>query len=359
MTENESPEAAPEPEMETTPAAAVDTVDEGDGRQPGGRRGRLAKRLAAVLVLALPLAAGGYWMMSQPPGAGVSASLRSAGIPVPDFLMTLLEPDSAAPGLAIPPPAPAIEELAMQETSVPVDQESPPVEIPPVPVAMVEPLDADPSEERMAALEGMLDAIDAVQQDQARQLEVLSARNERLEAQVEALSGDLQSAVALAAEALDAVAIARRESQHARSLVEAAGGEEDARLEMLETDVHAIATSLKTARAVRNSLSERIEALASDLHLVARFGSDGGVQDEGFRPASTTTASAFGSNYHGSADAAAGAVLPAGTAVQGQYRVGDWVAGRGVVSSIRKTPDGDYLTTPRGVLFAPPAGVGE
>lgn len=310
------------------------------GQSPGHPRNRRRwGRLAALLLfLALPIAAGAYWVMSQPPGTGVMSSLRTAGVPVPDAVLTLLDPGSVE--LAQPAPEPLAELPAAPAA------QSPPPSVP---------AGRDPVEERLAALEGLLTAHDAVQKDQAGEVERLASAIERFQAGLEKLAGQQQANADLAAKALDTAELALREARHGRSLVEAATGDRDARLELLEADVLALATALRTARAINASLSDRIDSVAADLHLAARFSQGRTGPATGFGAVSSTEQAPFQSNYHSTADAAAAASPPPESVIQGQYRVGDWVAGWGVVSAIRRTPDGDHITTPRGVLFAPAA----
>ena len=303
---------------------------------PARPRRRYLRLLLALLILAVPIGAGTWWVLTLPPGMGPLAAMRSAGLPVPAVLMATFEPQS------LPSPLDAIPALEIPAAAGEGNAPAASGEAPSLAASL-------------SAIEGTLRAHELIQRELTEQLQALAEENARMTAELEARGQRLAQLEAASAGLVDAVQLARDEAQHARSLAETITGQREARLELVETDVFALASALKTSRAVASSLSERIDALAADLHLVARFGSEQAPAAP-VQPAATISTAPFQSNYHGSASEAAEAAPPAAVQpVQGQYRVGDWVAGWGVVSSIRRTPDGDHLTTPRGIVFAPPA----
>ena len=120
--------------------------------------------------------------------------------------------------------------------------------------------------------------------------------------------------------------------------------------EDIRQDVRAVLSRISRIEERMTSQDGRIEALAGDIHLLARYGD--GPDTPPAHPASQVTATPF------MAQAAPGGTTqtppsPPPELVQGRYRVGDWVGGYGVVTAIRKTPEGDHLVTPAGVVFAP------
>ena len=339
--------------MTTTAETEGGAVPDAERVRPAARagqwgrrnRGRLVRLFAALLAVGVVAAAGGLWVKSLPPGTGILSGLRDAGVPVPEQAIVLLETPSAGSDLPEPQPATAL----------------PPLEEP-----SALPPDAAPQSagagELAAAIErieaGMGASLAGIRSDLAEQgnaISGLTGEVERLSGLVSEIEADRAADASLLQQALDEAAQARREAGHARNLIEASAGDRDARLGMLEEDVQAVAASLRTLRHMQASTGDRIDAVAADLHLLVRFGDGPGGGDAATAgPASTTTTAPWQTNYYATADAAAGesGVAPE-SLVQGKYRVGDWVVGWGVVTAIRKTPEGDHLTTPRGTLFAP------
>ena len=302
---------------------------------PSRRTRRRRTLLAALVLILVPIAVGTAWVVNLPPGMGPLSALRNAGLPMPTVLLATFEPQS------LPNPLDEIPTLDLPSPE-------------PTTAFIPDPLAADTAGGRLSAIEGTLSAHEVIQRDLTERLETLAEGNARMAAELASQAERLVQLEATTTGIIDSVAVARREAQLARSLVETTTGEREARLELVETDVFALANALKTSRAVSSSLSERIDALAADLHLVARFGVEQ-TPSAPQQPSTTITTAPFQSNYHASATDAARDAPPAVQPVQGQYRVGDWMAGWGVVSSIRRTPEGDHLTTPRGIVFAPPA----
>ncbi len=339
--------------MNTTTETEGGAPPAGERAGPASRIRRLPVRLlAAILAIGLA-AAGGLWMSSLPPGTGVLAGLRDAGVPVPERVMGLLEPLPGGGGRSDAQPVPD----AVTAETLPA--------LPPDAAPQVSGTD-----ELAAAIErveaGLAESLDAVRSDlvgQRNAVSELSGEVERLSGLLSGFGEERSAEASLLRQTREEAAQALREARHARNLIEGQSDDRDARLGLIEEDVQAFAASLRNLRHMQAAVSDRIEAVASDLHLLLRFGDGTGVGDAGAAgPASTTTTAPWRSNYHSTADAAAGEprVAPE-SLVQGQYRVGDWVAGWGVVTAIRRTPDGDHLTTPRGTLFAPaaPSAAGE
>lgn len=153
----------------------------------------------------------------------------------------------------------------------------------------------------------------------------------------------------------DRAEAAGREASHVRNQLDLINSDSDSSSEMLKADLKAVITSLDNVRAQQFNLSGRIEALAGDLHLMSRYGY--GQQANRPPQQGAVVQTAPGRNLLSAPSGHSHAPPPSSAAppdlVQGRYRVGDWVGRHGVVSSIRKTPEGDHLVTPGGVLFAP------
>lgn len=121
--------------------------------------------------------------------------------------------------------------------------------------------------------------------------------------------------------------------------------------ESIRQDVRAVFSRITRLEERFTSQDGRIEALAGDIHLLSRYGGAPEIRAVA-QPSTAITAAPFLVN------AAPGAThvsvpTPPPDIIQGHYRVGDWVGGYGVVTAIRKTPEGDHLVTPAGVVFAP------
>ncbi len=186
------------------------------------------------------------------------------------------------------------------------------------------------------------------------QLAPLEDRLTLLETTVRTLAGDLQSQTDALDGLNDTAAAALREARHARGFLNDAAADDRSRAEAAEADIRAVVGSLGSLRARMSSLSGRLDALAGDLHLMARFGYGQVTQNPNASRSTVIRQAPTAAAMTGSAGPRP-AAEPPGELVQGRYRVGDWVGGWGVVTSIRKTPEGDHLTTPAGIVFAPAA----
>ena len=204
--------------------------------------------------------------------------------------------------------------------------------------------------------EGMPDLaerLDGIQDEIVRLSDAVQGHEARL--------GELDLSVASIRDRAEA---AGREASHVRNQLDLITSDSDSSSEMLKADLKAVITSLDNVRAQQFNLSGRIEALAGDLHLMSRYGY--GQQADRPPQRGAVVRTAPGRNLLNAPSGQSLAPPPSSAAppdlVQGRYRVGDWVGGHGVVSSIRKTPEGDHLVTPGGVLFAPavpgPEGAG-
>ncbi len=318
---------------------------------PAGTRSRPIRRGLPAFALLLCFGAAAAWMLSLPSGISVTDVLREQGIPVPETAAGFFGGGSgevSAPNgtQAMPPAADAAGEAGL-----PTIQVGPDGGIAPPLAPAIQP-SQDRTPERLDLLEGLLAESAAAREGISGRIEDLAGGLAQLSETLDGIRDRLDAAESAAAEASEAAALARTEAHHGRSLAESAAGERNARLELVEVDIQALAAAHKTARAVIGAQSDRIEALAADLHLINRFG-ETARRTASPGPAETHAVAPWTSNYFPSSGAAAEAEEPA-AAVQGQYRVGDWVAGWGAVSAIRRTPEGDHLTTPRGMLFAPP-----
>ena len=114
----------------------------------------------------------------------------------------------------------------------------------------------------------------------------------------------------------------------------------------LRTDVTAILSSLGQVRRSLADFEDRLTGVASDVYLITRYGYGQPAQParvQSPQPGASTWTSAEGG----------GARITSRRSIQqGDYEVGDFVGGYGVVMSIRRTPEGDYLNTENGTLFA-------
>ena len=304
-----------------------------------------------VCALLLCLGTAAAWVLTLPPGLSAADALREQGIPVPEAVSRFLGGETVAGAAPNGTDAMSSATDAAGEAGLPTTQVGPNGEIVPAGTAALQPLH-DQTLERLDRMDELLAAVAATQEGVSARIGELAGGQTELKETLERIRDRLEAAESMATDAMEAAALARTEAHHGRSLAESTADERDARLEVVETDIKALAAAHKTARAVIAAQSDRIEALAADLHLLDRFG-DTARPTPAPRPAETQAVAPWTSNHFPSSVAAAEAEAPA-AAVQGQYRVGDWVAGWGVVSAIRRTPEGDYLTTPRGVLFAPP-----
>ncbi len=338
-----------QPENNASAGSGPDENPESGAARPArpGRRRKLALGIVFVLFLSAAAAIGGYWVVSLPPGMGILAGLRSAGVPVPQAMIEMIEP-SSGPSAGVPP-VPASQTTGNGRSAV----------LPAGGVLPVEAFEDDLARtgEQIAELERLLTDANSKLGEQADAIIGLRDEIQGLSDHLGQLEESRHADAGALREALDTARAARRKAEHARTIVESAGAGEDGRLELVEEGVQALANSHRRSRNMIATLNDRIEEVASDLDLLSYYGAGRSPAAPAGSTVTTTASSPWQSNYYSAADAPAAEprVAPE-SLVQGQYRVGDWIAGWGVVTAIRKTPDGDHLTTPAGNLFAPPAG---
>ncbi len=212
---------------------------------------------------------------------------------------------------------------------------------------------------RLDAQEDRLDGLaDSVNQDMPGVAQRLDGMKDEISRLSDAIRGQEEQLGELDSSLVsvrDRAQAAGREASHVRNQLNLINSDSASSSKMLEADLKAVITSLDSVRTQQFNLSGRIEALAGDLHLMSRYGY--GQQAEPTPQRSAVIHKAPGQNMLSAPSGSSLAQPPSSAAppdlVQGRYRVGDWVGGYGVVSSIRKTPEGDHLVTPGGVLFAP------